>query len=306
MIIQNEEQLKPFIEELYSNQSVAFDLETTGLRPFNGDKIIGHSFFLPSNEQSYYIPIRHEINYQLSPELFHDQVREYFGNQDNWLITWNGKFDTKFLKHEGVEVNAFIVDGMLLAHLNEENEPSFGLKPMAAKYFGIDETAEQTALKQAANEYLAESLNAQIMIRDAAEIELRHMEQSWRAEQKAVYKEALKPLTLQYNRLEKKREKGEELDESVDLEKMGETIATLRGKIADINKRKLKDHSAGLLDFLTFYEARNKAMIAISAIKKVEPMSILAKLDLEIVALYAKQDAVLTYKLYELLRYGSK
>jgi hypothetical protein len=304
MIIQNEEQLKPFIEELYSNQSVGFDLETTGLRPFNGDKIIGHSYFLPSNEQSYYIPIRHEIEEQLSPELFHNAIRDYFGNRENWLITWNGKFDTKFLKHEGVEVNAFIVDGMLLAHLNEENEPSFGLKPMAAKYFGTDETAEQTALREAANNYLAQSLGEQMMKRDMLEVELRHLEQGWRAEQKIAYKTALKPLTLQENRLKKKQEKGEELDETEDLAKIGETIATLRGKISEINRRKLKDNSEGFLDFLTLYNERNEAMKKINEIKRIQPMSILAKLDVNIVAQYACQDAVLTYKLYELLRYG--
>jgi hypothetical protein len=69
---------------------------------------------------------------------------------------------------------------------------------------------------------------------------------------------------------------------------------------------KAKDNAEQLSGWLDKFERRNWIMNRIDRLKRTDPITILAKLDIETVSKYAKQDVVLTWKLYNLIRYGRK
>jgi DNA polymerase I len=124
---------------------VAFDTETTGLRPYQGDRLVGVSIGV--GDQTWYLPFRHEVGPNLSPERLRETV-DYLQTRDQ-LIGHNTKFDLHMLIQEGFEVptaydyqvDCPVLDTLLGAHLVNENERSpqiprsgFALKYLSDKY----------------------------------------------------------------------------------------------------------------------------------------------------------------------------
>lgn len=137
---------------------VVVDTETSGLRPYHGDFIIGVSLYFPHVDEGYYIPTAHtqdNVDFDLSGL---DLSRE-----DITYIGFNYKFDLHFLGQAGIKEASKIEDVMILAHLLNENEyltvtsgklinrkqkaGAYQLKRLAAKYLGQDATEGEDELK---------------------------------------------------------------------------------------------------------------------------------------------------------------
>lgn len=138
IIIDEEEELKKYIQNCIENKIVAIDTETTGLDPMQNE-IVGICLYTPNNK-GVYIPLNHvsyitglKVENQLSKEFVKNEIQKLKDN-DVKVIMFNAKFDIRVLKnHLDVELKAYW-DGYIAARLLNENEEENNLKSLHRKY----------------------------------------------------------------------------------------------------------------------------------------------------------------------------
>ena len=144
------------IQRLRGFQTLVFDFETTGLRMFAGDRILGLAVKGLGDDVTSYFPFEgYEpktfaglLNQQDSPALAYDVIQDsplvdlLIGRQ---LIGHNAKFDLKFLYAACGQLPAKVIDTRVGASLLDENE-SHALKALGDKYIGAGSSDEQTEL----------------------------------------------------------------------------------------------------------------------------------------------------------------
>ena len=138
------------IQHIKQTNPLFVDLETTGLSPYNGDKICGVAIM--AEEETYYFPFRHAIGENLDQKYFGLLGKELC-RPDKIYIGHNYKFDLKFLRKEGVPLPEKILDTMIGAHLLNENEDNFKLKTLSDKYLGDWASSEEKTLKEKLEHY---------------------------------------------------------------------------------------------------------------------------------------------------------
>lgn len=150
---------------------VAFDTETTGLRPFHGDRLVGISVGI--SDQTWYLPFRHEVG----PNLDEARLREtiaWLQTRDQ-LIGHNSKFDLHMLMKEGFQLpyhmpytkDCEVLDTLIGAHLANENEKSFGLKPLCDKYgIGRGSRDEEELKERIVSDFRSELADARKVVQE--------------------------------------------------------------------------------------------------------------------------------------------
>lgn len=156
MLVSTEDEYNVLLKKMHDGPALTvYDLETTGLEPFKQDKIVGVAILIPdatnkTEGESFYIPFRHTP----SKDLFRHtrcknlpiehlrRLAPYFSDPDRLLVGFNIKFDVHFTEAEQITVRNQLIDVMLAAHLANENEMSFALKRLGAKY--VDSSANQS------------------------------------------------------------------------------------------------------------------------------------------------------------------
>jgi hypothetical protein len=309
MIVNTPQTFKQFIEKAQYETVIAFDTETTGIKPFHGDHIIGASFLLESDLSTYYIPIRHiypDPNVNLSPDLFFSQLAFLFNALHLNLLVHNGKFDMKFIEKEGVFFQGKLIDTMILAHLHNENERELGggyrlKEDLGKKYLSADADEEKIALSECADRWKASQIKPIQAEIDELETTMKLIERDWKNEQKEEIKEQLAIARKEYN-----AHKKIEGEDTVHQKLRASIINNLRGQVEDINHKNPKDYPNELPEYVPLAEKRKELMNRIQEIKDVDHMSKMAHYPLEVVGKYAEQDVKLTYGLYQFFRYGEK
>lgn len=137
-VIQDELELKEYINDCIVNNIVSIDTETTGLDALL-DRVTGFSIYTPDRKAAY-IPLGHvsyitgvRVDNQLSLEFVAEQLQRL---EKVRIIMFNAKFDMRVLKNQlGVSLNAYW-DGYLAARLLNENEGdgNNNLKALHRKY----------------------------------------------------------------------------------------------------------------------------------------------------------------------------
>lgn len=134
ILVQDEEVLGIMVSQLEEEPIIAVDTETTGVDVYV-DKMVGMSFTLPKINMNYYIPIRHTTGEkQVKASKVLEAVKPILENPKIDKVFHNAIFDLHIFKGEGIDVNGKVHDTLILAHLMNENEPSFRLKELAPKY----------------------------------------------------------------------------------------------------------------------------------------------------------------------------
>lgn len=134
ILVQDEEVLNIMVSQLEEEPIIAVDTETTGVDVYV-DKMVGMSFTLPKINVNYYIPIRHTTGEkQVEASKVLEAVKPILENPKIDKVFHNAIFDLHIFKGEGIDVNGKVHDTLVLAHLMNENEPSFRLKELAPKY----------------------------------------------------------------------------------------------------------------------------------------------------------------------------
>ena len=136
------------INQIKKHELIFVDLETTGLEPFNGDKICGIAVMV--GEDSMYFPFRHILGHNL-PMDFMSKLGPYLSDPQKTYVGHNYKFDLKFLHCAGIKLPEKILDTMIAAHLINEEEKSFGLKQLGDKLLGKGASAESNILDDKLN-----------------------------------------------------------------------------------------------------------------------------------------------------------
>lgn len=319
MIIQTLEQLNEFYEKAKQEDTLIYDIETSGLVYYdraverfgvsdweilpNGDWIIGHAFLLPSTQESFYIPVRHLTG----PWVSHYDILsinriigKLFANSDLTLVTHNGKFDIKFAKKEGIPFKGQLLDTLLMAHAANENEASFGLKELGVKYVEHDANAEKLALQAAQDEWIERTIAPIQAEIETLERNMTLLEREWKNSKKEQFKADLARKRQERRDVEKLlKTMPENLDLLISKQNLTDEIETLRGRVEEVNLRNPNQHLSQLPPaFLEQKRHREDLMDKITRIKKIKPIENLRNLPLDLVAKYAEQDVILTYALY--------
>ncbi len=115
---------------LQSNTVWVVDIEANGLHPYNGNHIIGVSFYFPNTGDNIYYPIRHgvgdhkkrrDIDYGNLPV---DDLRAMWNDcmtPDKVVLGHNTKFDLHFLVREGFAEPTTFLDTKVTAYLTLED-----------------------------------------------------------------------------------------------------------------------------------------------------------------------------------------
>jgi len=141
-------QFEAFMEDALLQTTLAVDTETSGL-----DWVVDHACGIVIGwgvSNNFYFPVAHKCSQpccegQVTHEkqLSWDDVREPLKNllgKPTTKVLWNAKFDQHMLLKEGIALGGIIHDGVILAHLLDENV-SHELKDMAVEL--IDPKADQ-------------------------------------------------------------------------------------------------------------------------------------------------------------------
>lgn len=153
MIIRTREDLHLALTFIAQNDTLSYDIETSGLNPrrdtmigFGCANLAGNAFYIIMKEFR-----QSESGGYLAQILSYEDVLPVLeALQGKKLITHNGSFDTRFtLCQTGVELApSLYADTMLLSHILDENRWTHGLKQLGAEIFGADVTAEQSDMKE--------------------------------------------------------------------------------------------------------------------------------------------------------------
>jgi DNA polymerase-1 len=148
-LVRDEGSFAEMMAELGQHQRIAYDTETSGLFPHLGARICGHAFGVDVGTEirTWYVPVRHHAG---SPQLAHDFVApvigRLFADRKRTVVGHHLKFDAKMLRADGQEIACGWDDTILKATANDENETSFALKKLVAKYVLAEAEREQAVL----------------------------------------------------------------------------------------------------------------------------------------------------------------
>lgn len=121
---------------------IALDTETTGVKW--EDVTVGMSITFPKADKHVYIPYGHNgLDEQLDKREVIGELKHELERKGRKIVMFNSKFDVHMLAKDGINlVNNNYYDPMVAMHVLNENEPSYGLKPLAnkyGKYFGYED-----------------------------------------------------------------------------------------------------------------------------------------------------------------------
>jgi DNA polymerase I-like protein with 3'-5' exonuclease and polymerase domains len=132
-LVETMDQFHLFLRELKQQKLIAVDTETSGfdwLRDRIAGIVVGWSV-----EHNFYLPVGHSTGEkQLDLAAIRPALRDVFEDPTVTKVFWNEKFDRHFLRQAGFEIKGVRHDGIILAHLLDENEEK-GLKEVATRYF---------------------------------------------------------------------------------------------------------------------------------------------------------------------------
>jgi DNA polymerase-1 len=112
VMLENEEDIKRFVESIYLKRTVAFDTETTGINPLTAE-LVGVSFALTEGEACY-IPVSEDC---LKAKQIIELLKDVLESDKILKIGHNLKYDINVMKKYGVKVAGPIFDTMLAHYL---------------------------------------------------------------------------------------------------------------------------------------------------------------------------------------------
>lgn len=121
------------------------DVETTGLNPWLGARVIGISCTADDNPASFYVPIRH-LDKNVDLEAVVRWQKDLMQRTPIW-VNHNIKFDASMLLRDGIEPHPEMQDTLVLAKMYDTDRGRYGLKTLCRELLGM-EMAEADEVKQ--------------------------------------------------------------------------------------------------------------------------------------------------------------
>lgn len=128
------------LKELSKVPAIGLDTETTGLRPYHGDRLF--SIQMATALETYYFNFKAypalQKRYVLG-EKHLQKLKKFFQEDHIWFIH-NAKFDIAILNNEGIELGGKIHDTQVLARLQFNDHLSYSLEA-CAKRIGLEKSS---------------------------------------------------------------------------------------------------------------------------------------------------------------------
>ncbi|NGX60581.1 MAG: DNA polymerase I [Chlamydiae bacterium] len=129
-LVDDEEALDQLIETLQNQKEIAFDTETTHVRPLLAELVgIGFSF---REKEGYYIP----LNGKLGKERVLEAITPLFANREIGFFAHNAKYDLHILANYGIKVANLCFDTILASYLLNSGTRRHSLDALSLQYFG--------------------------------------------------------------------------------------------------------------------------------------------------------------------------
>lgn len=149
-LINDQETFQQLILDLWDEEEIAVDTETTGLNYIStylhdADSIVGISITLPKSDYHVYIPFGHTSGIQLPEQYVLDGLKPIIEEPSIKKIMFNAKFDIHMFIRHGIFTEGFHFDGLIGMKLLNENEDSYALKNLSTKYgkyFGFEDNSQ--------------------------------------------------------------------------------------------------------------------------------------------------------------------
>ena len=136
MIVDTKEKFEQAIDTFIGCDELVVDVETNGLSPYRTNQICGVGISALYNNESYYLPIRHQQGTNLHPDLYSNFI-EFLSWSSTSLIGYNLKFDVHFLMQDGLEVTHKLQDVLVMVRLTEPSTvKDLGLTDTIKRYYG--------------------------------------------------------------------------------------------------------------------------------------------------------------------------
>jgi len=131
---------KSVLKEIYSSPLISFDTETTGLRPYHGDRLFSFMMAIPKSEVFYfnfnaYPGISEE---ELLPRSAIQDMIPLFSDPTKLWIGHNLKFDLHMLWQEGIEIKGSLHDTMVTMRVIDPDRLKYSLDACSKDLLGED------------------------------------------------------------------------------------------------------------------------------------------------------------------------
>lgn len=137
-VIYSEQELAELARRLGKAPAVAFDTETTGLRPMEA-ALVGISLSDKAGE-GYYIPVGHAHGPQLPMETVRRLLQPVLANPEIPMVAHNAIYDLIILRRHGLEVRGPLFDTMIAEWLIDPASRNLGLKNLVWQRLGMEMT----------------------------------------------------------------------------------------------------------------------------------------------------------------------
>jgi DNA polymerase-1 len=138
-IVDTPEALASFLEQLATQPRIAFDLETTAIRP-RWAEIVGFSLGWRDDE-AWYLPVRAPAGEKhLDPVQTLNLLRPILEDPSIEKIGQNLKYDMIVLRNAGVELAGAAFDTMVASYLLDAGQRNHSLDDLAKRYLGRSKT----------------------------------------------------------------------------------------------------------------------------------------------------------------------
>ncbi|HOZ36898.1 MAG TPA: DNA polymerase I [bacterium] len=175
ILIDSEEKLEKFLQELGKQKIFAIDTETNGLDPFQAD-LIGVSFSWEEGK-GYYLPMGRNFQFSISNfQLLFSRLREILFNEGIKKIGHNIKFDMETLAGAGLELKGVEFDTMVASYLLNPGSRQHNLDAVVFTEFGYEMTPIEYLIGKGKNQITMD----QVDIKRVADYAIEDADYTWR------------------------------------------------------------------------------------------------------------------------------
>ena len=145
------EELERLSSQFHNCDYFSFDTETTSL-DVNIAQIVGFSFCFESGK-AFYVPLEHNESTDLSKDVGIKWLKEILPKNSSKLIGQNLKYDLAVLSKEGIYLESFLADTMLMSYVLNSTATRHNLDALSEYYLNFKTIKYEDVIGKGAKKY---------------------------------------------------------------------------------------------------------------------------------------------------------